>query len=283
MYDGTHSIQIIPTSLLVTDDEWSYDVFNDGMWRATGVLIGKNTWEDFHLIPDGRPTVSMPDVKEEYVDIQALDGSYDLTEAVSGRPIFSNRTGSWDFYVDNYHEHWATIYSKLANYMHGKKVRVVLMDDPGFFYEGRLKLNQYQSGEWNSKISIDYTLAPYKKESINSLTPWLWDPFNFETGVIRDYTEVGKVAVNNTAKLHILRTNDCRIIPEFDIVGNAGFRFGVGTEDTEKYYFEDSGNNVHVIAPSSYTVYNEQDWIWITKLSGESNAFVRVYYRGRSL
>lgn len=152
------------------------------------ITIGdKNTWDDWHLIPTTRPLFNPPTVKTNIIDIPGGDGVLDLTTALAGRPTYNNRTGSWTFIVQNGFKDWTALYSEIMVYLHGQKFRAVLEDDPAYFYEGRFSVNQWKSDKDWSQIVIDYNVGPYKKEIANTGSDWLWDPFNFETGVIRNY------------------------------------------------------------------------------------------------
>ena len=61
----------------------------------------KNTWDDWHLIPSTRPLVNPPSRKKNTVDIPGADGSLDLSNVVSGHPVYENRSGSFEFIVEN--------------------------------------------------------------------------------------------------------------------------------------------------------------------------------------
>ncbi len=150
----------------------------------------KNTWDDWHLIPSSRPLFNPPAVKTNYIDIPGGDGILDLTTALAGRPLYKNRTGSIEFYVENGFKDWTVLYSEIMVYLHGQKMRAILEDDPGYYYEGRFNVNAWKSDKDRSIITIDYDVGPYKKDILSADEDWLWDPFNFETGVIRYYKEI---------------------------------------------------------------------------------------------
>lgn len=165
------------------------------------ITIGtKNTWDDWYLIPSSRPLVNPPPVKTAYVEIPGGDGILDLTTAMTGKPMYSNRTGSWEFYVENGHIGWSALYSNIMDYLHGEKLKCILDDDPMYYYEGRFSVNQWRSDPAQSKIVIDYNLAPYKLYT-TAYEDWLWDPFNFETGVIRYYKNL---PVNGTMRIVVV-------------------------------------------------------------------------------
>ena len=149
----------------------------------------KNTWDDWHLIPTTRPVFNPPTVKASTIDLPGGDGVLDLTEFIAGRPLYNNRTGSFEF-IDNDFMRWEELYSEILNYLHGRSLKAVLEDDPGYYYQGRFTVNQWNSDKLYSKITIDYDVFPYKKETGAALDQWLWDPFNFKTGIIRVYKNI---------------------------------------------------------------------------------------------
>ena len=147
----------------------------------------KNTWDDWHIVPASRPVFLPPDVKTNYVDIPGADGHIDLSEALSGEPLYKNRSGSTTFYVMNGYKPWEHIYSEIMNYLHGQKMQVYLEDDPFYYYEGRFSVNTWRSEKSRSEIVIDYNVAPYKLYRFSSAEKWLWDPFDFLSGIVREY------------------------------------------------------------------------------------------------
>lgn len=152
------------------------------------ITIGdKNTWDDWHLIPATRPLFNPPPVKTNYIEIPGGDGVLDLSTSLTGRPTYGNRTGSWEFYVENDFKDWSELYSEIMVYLHGQSFHAILEDDPAYYYEGRFSVNQWKSDKNWSRIVIDYNVGPYKRDVNGSGERWLWDPFNFETGIIRSY------------------------------------------------------------------------------------------------
>lgn len=136
----------------------------------------KNTWTDWHLVPSSRPVINPPKPKVQYVDIPGADGSIDLTESLAGRPVFSDREGSLDFIVlndlnvDNYNYNWIEVYTSIMQYLHGRRMKMILEDEPNYYYEGRFDVNNWSSDQNNSTISINYHLSPYKYEVTSLIT-----------------------------------------------------------------------------------------------------------------
>lgn len=196
------------------------------------ITIGeKNTWDDWKLIPLSRPVVKPPEVVTKYVEIPGYDGSVDLTELLTGRPTYSRRVGDWKFMVTNNYDgyDWQTLYSSIMNYLHGEELEVRLEDDPDYFYTGRLSVSGWDSGKSYSTITIGYELMPFKLSNISSIDEWLWDDFNFETGVIRDY---GGLRVDGELSIRIIG-GDKSIVPDIAISAPMEITYNGFTENYE--------------------------------------------------
>ena len=164
---------------------------SDQAKKYHSITIGnKNTWDDWHLVPTSRPLVAPPNVNTSYIAIPGSDGSLDLTEALTGYPTYANRTGSWEFIVMNDYGSWESRYSEIMGYLHGKKMKAVLDDDPRYYYEGRFSVSSWVSQKDWSRITINYILDPFKTEINGSDEEWLWDTFNFDTDTIEDYRNI---------------------------------------------------------------------------------------------
>jgi hypothetical protein len=124
------------------------------------------------------------------VTIPGRKNPIDMTTYLTGHPTYGNRTGSWSFLTDNdwvkkYTGGWIALDKKLQNLFHGHIAKVVLRDDPLYFYAGELTLSQWATGSSQSSITISYNFYPYKKSHISSMDLWEWDDFDFEDDVIQ--------------------------------------------------------------------------------------------------
>ena len=122
-----------------------------------------NTWDDWHLVPMSRPVINPPTRKSIIVDIPGADGHLDLSEVVTGKPVYNNRTGSIEFMVQNGFRPWSNMFSTVMNALHGKFMDVVLDDDPMWTYHGLITVSKWTTGDHYSTITIDYDLEPYKR------------------------------------------------------------------------------------------------------------------------
>lgn len=173
------------------------------------ITIGdKNTYDDWHLVSTSRPLLSPPSVKTNYMEIPGRDGVLDLTDSLIGRPTYSNRTGSWDFVVLNEYasgEDWTTLYNEIMEYLHGQNYKIILEDDPSYYYYGRLSVNQWRSSKTWSRISINYNVGPYKYDLSYTDEGWLWDPFNFELGYVQSVKNL-PITANSTLDVTVINT-----------------------------------------------------------------------------
>lgn len=136
------------------------------------------TWDPGNgwcLAPKSRPFVSPPPVKEEYIDVPGADGSLDYTEVLTNSVHYGNRTGSWEFLVDNGYAPALEVHSKLLNFMHGRKATVILDDEPDYYYTGRLTLDTKFNAKDYNQVVIKYNFGPYKfPVSGTGDSDWKW-------------------------------------------------------------------------------------------------------------
>lgn len=189
------------------------------------IIFGdKNSWADWYLIPSSRPVFNPPTPKTKFVDIPGADWHLDMSTVLTGDIAYEARTGSIEFIVDNGQlsdykaDRWHLLYSEIMDYLHGQLSKAVLEDDPGFYYEGRFSVNQWRSEQYNSKITIDYTVRPYKMERFSSLENWEWDSFCFEDGIIREYKDL---RVDGSLEF-VITGRRMRVTPSFIVKSNDG-------------------------------------------------------------
>lgn len=196
-YDGSHSVSF-GDLITMTSEGVSHTAFNEVA----------NTWTDWHLIPASRLIIPHGVPISKLVKIPGSDGMINLTEYLTGRTNYKDRTGSLQFYIDNGHESPESIRTKIAQLLHGKVIKMRLNDDAGYYYEGRFTVGNLSPGADYSQISISYQLYPYKRTiDYYGSSPVLWDTFNFETDY--DYSVwITEIEVQNQTKHYEIRADD---------------------------------------------------------------------------
>lgn len=176
-----------------------------------------NSFSDWHLVPDSRPVIIMPEIKAVTVDVPGSNGILDLSESLTGYPVYSNRSGSIKFHVLNDIEPWQKLYARVAQYLHGKQRTLVLEDDPEYYYQGRMGIawTSNNNGTW-SDLEIKYDLEPYK--------------YYYKTSVEEDPEMYKDITVNNTTKVLDLSNEynigSIPVVPEFVVsnISNTGIK-----------------------------------------------------------
>ena len=150
----------------------------DFVKKQDGIETAMNTWTAWHLIPSSRPVIVQPSINYKYIDIPGKSGQLDLTDYLAGKPTYTDRKGSWEFYVvhdhfayrpignSNYNERWQTSWQALrialASFFDGSRMSVHLEDmSNAEWYKGRVFFNSWKSDKDFSKVVIEYQLDPY--------------------------------------------------------------------------------------------------------------------------
>ena len=207
-----------------------------------GITFGnKHTFRDWGLILKEKPDINFPEVKTNYIDISGTDGHIDLTEALTGEPKYKNRDGSLVFSKVGDRNRWEFLKSSIADFLHGKRMQMITDDDHSYYYLGRFSLNEWKSDKKIGQITIDYSLEPYKYELFSSIEEWEWDPFNFETGVIRNYKEL---PITPDARITLIGSRKS-VIPTITVDSDDGHGFYVygeyGIGGSEQWFFLPDG------------------------------------------
>lgn len=121
-----------------------------------------NTWDDWGLVPNPIPVIASPELKMVEYELPISNGLLDNTDLLTGEPLYENREGSLSFYIYRRDKLWCSLYSDILDYLHGRVRKMVLEDDPNYFYNGRFEVDGWETGDDYSQITINYSLDPYK-------------------------------------------------------------------------------------------------------------------------
>ena len=164
-----------------------------------------HTHRDWGLAIGNNNCIGMPEQETCYLDVPGSDRVLDYSEALTGRPVFKHRSieivlgGKMDRLS------WAPFISKIRMLIQGKLVQVVFDDFPGYYWEGRAEVAEYdRKRELGSFIIRIPRADPYGYSlNDNSDENWLWDPLDFEFGVIDEPVIVELTAQNPRASRSI--------------------------------------------------------------------------------
>lgn len=126
-----------------------------------GISFGiYHSFNDFHLILKPKELAS-PAVKVRKIDIEGADSSLDYTDYF-GEPKFEDVTHKFDFSTTVPQSEFLSLYSQIKNALHGKKMRIILDDDPLFYYLGRVSVLPFTTDRNIGLVSIECDCEPYK-------------------------------------------------------------------------------------------------------------------------
>lgn len=162
------------------------DLYNNHKFNFDGMNIGagktRHTSLDWFLAPTERPSIEKASVKEHYIDIPGTNGGLDLSEALTGFPLYDYIEGSFEFNVLNERKlpilndigekigekevSWEVLNRDIREFLNGRERYMMLEDDPAWYYKGRFTIGAYDaSNASNSRIKIEYKVYPYKRLS----------------------------------------------------------------------------------------------------------------------
>ena len=173
-----------------------------------GITFGNyHSYNAFQLILAAK-TIGTPSPKTETIDIPGGDGVLDLTEYF-GEPKYGNRKLSFEFSSVVIPEDFMTLFSIVQDALHGKKLPIILDDDPGWQYTGRISVSEWKADRNIGKLVVDCDCEPYKYQ----ITP---------TVVTKSISGTSTIVLENSRK---------RVVPEVKVTSGSGLTvtFGSGS------------------------------------------------------
>lgn len=126
----------------------------------------KGIWfDDIHSYNDLNLVLSEVNIppaepKLNFVDIPGGDGDVDLTEAL-GEVKYNSREGSITFTAFPYYD-FEEKKKEVSNLLNGKRCKIRLDKDPGYYWLGRCVVDDYVSDKMVRQIVVKIKVDPYK-------------------------------------------------------------------------------------------------------------------------
>lgn len=184
-----------------------------------GITFGTlHSYDHLNLLLTSKE-IGSPEVKVRKIDIEGADSSLDLTDFF-GEAKFENVTHKFDFSTIVPQAQFLSLFSTVKNAIHGKKMRIILDDDPLFYYLGRIKVSSFTNDKNIGIISIECDCEPFK--------------YKLEKTVVS--------ATVGGAQVIVLTNGRKRAVPEVRIESNGSIRI------------EYQGSNIWDLGSGSYTL-----------------------------
>lgn len=119
-----------------------------------------HTYNDFSLILSSKK-IGVPQPKTELLEVPGADEPIDFTEFF-GDVKFDNRKLEFEFTTLVPQTKFMTLFSRIQNALNGKRMKIVLDEDPDFYYSGRVSVKEWLADKSIGKITIECDCDPYK-------------------------------------------------------------------------------------------------------------------------
>lgn len=171
--------------------------------RNDGATIGGVHTSEYGLVMTGYE-VTYPEPNRIQRDIP-YGPTLDFTSAMLGDVPYKRRKVTMTFdHVSNYMD-FETALLALSNAVHGQWLQVILDSDPAYYYQGVITVERTKDNPVDGDVVITCDANPYKLERFPSDGTWEWDPFRFDTGIIRNYVDLPvQVVVSSTDRNNFL-------------------------------------------------------------------------------
>ena len=143
-----------------------------------------HTFDDWNLYITNTDCIGNPEQYTNFVEVPGRDGRLDMSEALTGRPVYLGRKLKIELSSARPKTMWDATVSYFRNHINGRVCRITFDNDMSYFWRGRVHVDDFSSVMTLGKFTVNVDAEPYKYSIHQSSEPWLWNPFNFQTDVI---------------------------------------------------------------------------------------------------
>lgn len=128
-----------------------------------------NTWYDWKLIVTAK-SITPPEPKTNYVEIDGMSGSLDLSESLTGEVTYHDRTIAATFWTDQgTRESREDLLKKITSTLHGKKVKIFEPDDSERYFYGRVVITEQANNVAYAEFSIEAICEPWRYSVLENM------------------------------------------------------------------------------------------------------------------
>lgn len=130
-----------------------------------------NTRTDWDLVLISK-TITPPEPKTNYVNIDGMDGTLDLSEVLTGEPTYKDRVITATFWTDNGNRsEREKLFRDITAALHGRKIQIIEPDDTDHYFIGRVVINSNKNVLAYLEFSITITCEPWRYAIDDITTP----------------------------------------------------------------------------------------------------------------
>lgn len=179
-----------------------------------------HTYDTWRLYITNTDCIGNPEQYTNYVTIPGRNGQLDLSDTLTGRPTYIKRQLKIELAGNRPKVSWDLIISYFRNQINGRICKITFDNDKSHYWRGRVHVNDFASALRLGKFTMNVDAEPYKYNTQTTAEPWIWDTFDFETGVI---SQIGAWTISGTATFTI-PAGTMLVSPTFvvsDLVGDS--------------------------------------------------------------
>lgn len=126
------------------------------------ILDKFNTWYNWRLILTAKD-ITPPEPKTNYVNLDGMSGTLDLSESLTGEVTYKDRTITASFWTDegSYKDRERLLREIIAA-LHGKKIKIIEPDDPEHYFYGRVKIKSRKNILAYAEFTIEAVCEPWR-------------------------------------------------------------------------------------------------------------------------
>ena len=153
------------------------------------ILDKFNTWYDWRSYLTAKD-VTPPEPKTNYVELDGMSGTLDLSESLTGEITYKDRTVTATFWTcKGSYKDRERLLQRIVTSLHGKKIKIVEPDDPDHYFYGRIN------------IKSETNILPYAEFTIEAVCdPWRYAIYDSERSVVVRGSTADVVINNNGLK-----------------------------------------------------------------------------------
>lgn len=120
---------------------------------------GVHSHRDLNLIQQ-KVDIQPAEPKLNMIDVPGADGSIDKSELPGGRLYYNDRTVTWTFALYP-GENWHAKHRQVSSALNGKRCKITLDSDPGYYYTGRVVVRDYNTDRSLRQITVEAVCSPW--------------------------------------------------------------------------------------------------------------------------
>lgn len=172
-----------------------------------------HTYRTWGLYPREKPVIDPPEPELSEVRVPGSNTMIDFTQSMTGDIYYGPRTGTFEYVFIGDRTQWDATYHAILKALHGKRGRVQIDEDLRGYYYGRISVGSPSYGDRRAFFTITAELDPYCYDLVEAGDDWLWDPFSFVDGEIRDPSDYRNIVINGRREMW-LHGSDMPVVPD---------------------------------------------------------------------